>query len=286
MLRHGFRAMGSEIELLLDAPATTDAAAVFSAAQAEFARLEGLLSRFLPDSELSRLNRDGAIDAGPDLAAVVRLALDARTRTGGRFDPTVHDAMLGAGYDRTFAQMPGELGRPIEPARCAGGVHVDAAGRIELEPGVRLDLGGIGKSYAAESSCALVARLGPALVDAGGDIATRGGAWPVGVATADGSLTLLVENGGLATSGIDRRSWLADGEEAHHLIDPASGRPAAGDLIRVTVVARDAVAAEIHAKALFLVGAARAAAEANANSLPCVLVTRDGQTVLAGGISA
>lgn len=286
MLRHGFRAMGTQIELLLDAPATADTDAAFVAAQAEFARLEGVLSRFLPDSELSRLNRDGAIDAGPDLAAVVRRALDARERTGGRFDPTVHDALLGAGYDRTFAQMPGELGRPVEPACCAGGVHVDAAGRIELEPGVRLDLGGIGKSYAAESACALVTQLGPALVDAGGDIATRGGAWPVGVDTADGSLTLLVENGGLATSGIDRRSWLADGEEAHHLIDPASGRPAAGDLVRVTVVAGDAVEAEIHAKALFLVGATRAAAEANASGLPCVLVTRDGQTVLAGGIAA
>lgn len=286
MLRHGFRAMGTQIELLLDAPATAATDAAFAAAQAEFARLEGVLSRFLPDSELSRLNRDGAIDAGPDLAAVVRRALDARERTGGRFDPTVHDALLGAGYDRTFAQMPGELGRPVEPARCAGGVHVDAAGRIELEPGVRLDLGGIGKSYAAESACALVTQLGPALVDAGGDIATRGGAWPVGVDTADGSLTLLVENGGLATSGIDRRSWLADGEEAHHLIDPASGRPAAGDLVRVTVVAGDAVEAEIHAKALFLVGATRAAAEANASGLPCVLVTRDGQTVLAGGIAA
>ena len=286
MQHHGFRAMGTRIELLLDVPASTDAEAAFSAAEAEFARLEGLLSRFLPDSELSRLNRDGAIAAGPDLAAVVRRALEAREGTGGRFDPTVHNAMLGAGYDRTFAQMPGELGRPIEPARCAGGVQVDAAGRIELEPGVRLDLGGIGKSYAAEAACALIAELGPALVDAGGDIATRGGAWPIGVAAAGGTLTLLVENGGLATSGSDRRRWLAGGEEAHHLIDPASGRPAAGDLVRVTVVARDAVEAEIRAKALFLAGASRAAAEADASGLPCVLVTRDGQTVLAGGISA
>ena len=286
MLRHGFRAMGTRIEILLDAPAGTDADAAFAAAEAEFARLEGLLSRFLPDSELSRLNRDGAIGAGPDLAAVVRRALEARERTGGRFDPTVHDALLGAGYDRTFAQMPGELGRPVEPARCAGGVHVEAAGRIELDPGVRLDLGGIGKSYAAEAACALVAQLGPALVDAGGDIATRGGAWPVGVSTTDGSLTLLVENGGLATSGIDRRTWLADGKVAHHLIDPASGRPAVGDLVRVTVVAADAVEAEIHAKSLFLAGATRAAAEANANALPCVLVTHHGQTILAGGIAA
>ena len=60
------------------------------------------MSRFRPDSELSQLNRDGAIDASHDLAEVVELALAARERTGGRFDPTIHDALVGAGYDRTF----------------------------------------------------------------------------------------------------------------------------------------------------------------------------------------
>jgi len=61
----------------------------------EFHRLEALLSRFRPDSELSRLNRDGVVEAGHDLLRVVTLSLDGRERTGGRFDPTVHDALVG-----------------------------------------------------------------------------------------------------------------------------------------------------------------------------------------------
>ena len=287
MQRHGFTAMGTEIELLLDAPATAESAAALTAVATEFARLEALLSRFRADSELSELNRRGALDAGPELAAIVRLALSARERTGGRFDPTVHDSVLGAGYDRTFVELLGVAERPVVGAACGGGVTVTPGGRIELEPGFRIDLGGIAKSWAAERTVELLAPLGPALVDAGGDIATRGRAWPVGVATAVGELTLLVEHGGLATSGIDRRHWPALGGESHHLIDPATGRPAHGSLRTVTVVAADAVEAEIHAKSLFLTGAADvAAAEAHALGLPAVIVTRDGHTVLAGGISA
>ena len=241
MLRRTFRAMGTEIELLVEAD---EAARELDAAESEFHRLEAILSRFRPDSELSRLNRDGALDAGPDLLRVVELALDGRARTAGLFDPTVHDAVVAAGYDRTFEQL---LGGPPLPSRPAGGgVRVDGT-RITLAPGARLDLGGIGKGYAAERAAEVLALAGPCLVNAGGDIAVRGGAWPVGV----GDVTLELSSGGLATSGRDRRCW---GIDQHHLIDPRTGAPARTDLLRVTVVACDAVEAEIQAKAVFLGG--------------------------------
>ncbi|MGZ4409899.1 MAG: FAD:protein FMN transferase, partial [Gaiellaceae bacterium] len=86
------------------------------------------------------------------------------------------------------------------------------------------------------------------------------------------------------TSGRDRRRWLRDGRELHHLIDPATGTSAEGDLLRVTIVGKDAVDAEVWAKALFLVGADAAEAEANALGLPCVLVSTDGRTTTAGGL--
>ena len=86
MQRHGFTAMGTEIELLLDAPATAESAPPVTAVATEFARLEALLSRFRADSELSELNRRGALDAGPELAAIVRLALSARARHCGPGD--------------------------------------------------------------------------------------------------------------------------------------------------------------------------------------------------------
>jgi thiamine biosynthesis lipoprotein len=275
-----FRAMGTEIELLVDAEG---AECALAAAEAEFHRLERLLSRFRDDSELSRLNRDGAIDAGPDLLRVTLLALAARDRTGGRFDPTVHDAVVAAGYDRSFELVPAERSEPASAAPCGGSVLVDGS-RIELVDGVRLDLGGIGKGYASDRAAELLATAGPCLVNAGGDLAVRGGAWPVGVQTAEGSMTLELSAGALATSGRDRRHWRRAGRELHHLIDPATGTVAGGDLLRVTVVAADAADAEVWAKALFLAGADAAAAEADERGVPCVLVTTAGRTRLAGGI--
>ncbi|MGZ8693668.1 MAG: FAD:protein FMN transferase [Gaiellaceae bacterium] len=279
MQQRTFRAMGTEIDLFVDAP---NGDAALTAAEGEFHRLESLFSRFRDDSELSRLNRDGAIDASPDLAEVVALALRAREQTGGRFDPTIHEAIVAAGYDRSFELLSPD-GNEGRKARCGGGVRVDGD-RIELEPGVKLDLGGIGKGYAAEQAATVLAAAGPCLVNAGGDVAIRAGAWPVGVQTSTGTLTLELSTGALATSGRDRRRWLRDGRELHHLIDPATGTSAEGDLLRVTVVGKDAVDAEVWAKALFLVGADAAEAEANALGLPCILVSTDGRTTTAGGL--
>ncbi len=280
MERRTFHAMGTEMELLVDADGADDA---LDAAEAEFHRLEALLSRFRGDSELSRLNRDGSLEAGPDLLRVVDLALDARERTGGRFDPTVHDAVVAAGYDRSFEDVvPDSLDRCQAPAVAGGAVSVRGS-RIVLDSGVHLDLGGIGKGYAAERAAELLALAGPCLVNAGGDVATRGGAWPIGVETAAEPLTLELRGAALATSGRDRRRWRRDGRELHHLIDPRTGAPAETDLLRVTVVAPDAVEAEVTAKALFLAGADAAAAEADAAGLAAVLVT-DSRTLLTGGL--
>ena len=200
-------------------------AGALEAAEGEFHRLEALLSRFRDDSELSRLNRAGSLTAGPDLCRVVELALAARERTGGRFDPTVHDALVAAGYDRTFEDIaPDSHVRCQAPDVSLGDARV-VDGRIELDAGVRLDLGGIGKGYAAERAAEILATAGPCLVNAGGDIAVRGGSWPIGVETATEPLTLELSGGGLATSGRDRRRWRRDGRELHHLIDPRTGAP-------------------------------------------------------------
>ena len=172
--------------------------------------------------------------------------------------------------------MPGTGRWPAEPCLFDGS-------RIVLGPGVHLDLGGIGKGYAAERAAELLALAGPCLVNAGGDVATRGGAWPIGVETAAEPLTLELRGAALATSGRDRRRWRRGGRELHHLIDPRTGAPAETDLLRVTVVAPDAVEAEVAAKALFLAGADAAAAEADAAGLAAVLVTDD-RTLLTGGL--
>jgi FAD:protein FMN transferase len=279
ILRRAFRAMGTDVELLLDAEPGPTADDALARAELEIHRLEQVMSRFRPDSELSRLNRRGRLEAAsPDMVGVVELALEARAATGGLFDPTVHDAVVAAGYDRSFEQI-GPWGQVaaavrVESTHIACGGHVLVQGStIALGPGVRLDLGGIGKGYAADRAAELLGEAGPCLVNAGGDVAVRGGSWPIGV-TAE--LTLELAGGGMATSGRDRRRWLRAGRELHHLIDPATGRPAEGAPLRVTVVAASAAAAEVAAKAAFLGGCVEQ---------PRVVVTDAGETILAGGLA-
>ena len=162
--------------------------------------------------------------------------------------------------------------------------------RVTLGAGTRLDLGGIAKGHAADRVCSMLGAAGPCLVSAGGDIAVRGrpsaGTWTVAVATGDGAITLGLTHGGLATSGVDRRHWLQAGTQCHHIIDPASGRPAATDLLRITVVAATAREAETLATSLLLAGDLETAvSEADAAHTPCVAVARDGRTRLAGGLA-
>ena len=282
LTRHRFRAMGTDVELLFEAG---DAAHSLAAAEAEFHRLEALLTRFRPESELSRLNAAGSLAAGPDLLRVVELALAARERTGGRFDINVHDALLAAGYDRSFELLSPDDERPAEPARSRGAVEI-TDGVIYLPGGARIDLGGCGKGYACERAAEILATAGPCLVNAGGDIATWHGVWTVAVETPDGPLALeLSRSYALATSGRDSRRWRRAGRELHHIIDPATGEPSSSDLLRVTVVARDAIEAEVTAKALFLVGSEAARREADELAVPAVLVTEAGETILAGGLA-
>ncbi len=295
MERLAFKAMGTDGEALLEAPDGPETMLALASVEREFERLEALLSRFRPDSELSRLNADGEVEAGDDFLAVTRLAFAARERTGGRFDPTVHDALVAAGYDRSFELLDhvtledaGAVSLQQSPAR-GGGRLPDSGRRLALPPGVRLDLGGIAKGYAVDRAVELLAPLGPCLVNAGGDLAVRGvpaaGIWPVGVDTPAGALTLGLTEGALATSGTDRRRWRVGAEERHHLIDPRTGLPSDSDLLTVTVAADTAVDAEVLAKALFLVGEEEATAEADELGAPALLVTRDGRVRGAGGLA-
>ncbi len=280
--------MGVTVECLVESELASDAD--FDGVEAEFERLEQIFSRFRDDSELSLLNRAGRAVAGRELLEVVQCALEARIRTGGRFDPTVHDALVASGYDRTFTELaPTSRAPRLARVSCGADVSVDPATRtIALGAGARLDLGGIAKGWSAERGCELLQAAGPCLVNAGGDLAVRGrpaqGVWPISVETPEGDVTLGLSDGGMATSGRDARRWQRNGRELHHLIDPATGAPAGGDVLRVTVVGADAVEAEVDAKALFLAGARAAIEEADARCLPCLLVTVDGRVLRGGGL--
>ncbi len=230
---------------------------------------EASLSRFRPESELSRLNaRQGeTVAVSATLANVLALALQGARETGGVYDPTILDALEAAGYDRSFEQVTDDA-RPAAPVapRSVGwqDIQLDvAARRVTLPVGVRIDLGGIAKGWAADEAARMLAGVGPCLVDAGGDIVARGRpveypAWPVGIAdprVPDADLALLmVADRGIATSGTDYRRWRRGETLQHHIIDPRTRQPAQTDVLSVTVVAPSAARADLYAKVALILG--------------------------------
>ncbi len=289
-----FRAMGTDIDLVVDAEHSPHAHTALMEARRLFDELEAKLSRFRPDSELSRLNRDGVLVAPSDeLRGALELALEARRTTNGRFDPSVLAAVIAAGYDRTFDELPAHVqGRPACPSAQGTPATIDPDTlTIHLAPGVGIDLGGIAKGLAAELAADMLAPFGPCLVSAGGDIAVRGvpasGDWPVAITLADGQEAVVGLTGGaMATSGRDRRSWTTTaGSTAHHVIDPATGRPAETDVVRITVFAATAVDAETTATALMISGSDAAMREAAQLHVDAIVVTDDGRTLMTEGLS-
>jgi thiamine biosynthesis lipoprotein len=270
-----FRAMGSHMMAALDAD-TPEAAERMAGLPGLFEQWEQALSRFRPDSELSRLNRTAGTGcpfaASRVLWAVLGEAVEAARLTGGLVTPTMLDALERAGYDRTFEALIQAtpvgasrvaLAKPAVSREAWRTIEMDEATRtVTLPRGVRLDFGGVAKGWAADNAARWLGGCGPALVDAGGDIAASGpmhdgSPWPVGVAdpVTGGHLDLVALNdGGIATSGRDYRKWVHDGTLQHHILDPRTGRPADTDVLSVTVAAPSVREAEVAAKAALILG--------------------------------
>jgi thiamine biosynthesis lipoprotein len=273
-----FYAMGSKITLMLSGDASPAVEERMRQARAWFGEWESCLSRFRADSELSRLNERSGEPATVSavLWSVLRAALRGARQTGGLVNPGVLAALESAGYDRSFEQIgaekPGEDTRRSFDQISADQTGADAWRSIELvsqgrvvrtPDGMRLDLGGVAKGWAAERAARRLGRLAPALVNAGGDIAVSGPhgdgqPWMVAIGRpeeANKPLAILpVLRGGVATSGRNYRRWELAGRKQHHLIDPRSGKPAETDVLAATVAAPGALEAEIAAKAVLILG--------------------------------
>lgn len=293
-----FPAMGTQLEVILPADAPH---AALARVRALFDHWERALSRFDPDSELSRLNLragTGPVAVGPVLFGVVRSALRAAARTGGAFDPLLGNRLRALGYDRPFADgldaTDAAPDAPVADAPPAGAwrdVRLDPECRtIDLPAGASLDLGGIAKGMAVDASIALLRAAGAAsaLVSAGGDLAVAGrppgGAhWPVSIDGAPGLAPVPLERGALATSGTARRRWRRGAVEHHHLLDPRTGLPARSSLRSVSVVAGTCRQAEVAATVAMVLGPLDGPRALARSGLPGLLIHGSGDATAVGG---
>ena len=209
----------------------------------EISAIDRACSRFRSDSELAYLhaNEGRAVPVSSLLFEALDVAYSVADRTQGAVDPTVGSAMAMLGYDRDFDLIES---RPLHladlgPVPGFRHLHLDRKRKTARIPrGVRLDLGSSAKALLADRAAAHIAsELGSgALVSIGGDVAVAGESptegWAIGIAVdsamgpGDADQVVAIRHGGLASSSTLVRTWAMGGEQAHHIVDPATGRSA------------------------------------------------------------
>jgi FAD:protein FMN transferase len=307
-----FRVMGSDAHLLVVADRGE---LLVDHARRRLEQLERRWSRFLPDSEISDLDRrrGEAVPVSWETRLLVERSIDAWRLSGGRVDPTVLDDLRRAGYDRSFEQLPhpadevgGAGAEPPAPPRAGWGTdRRSGCGDIEvatttvrLPPGHGFDPGGLGKGLAADLVVEELRSVGAigVCVNLGGDLRVAGcgpggESWTVAVEHPRGAVgrpivRLGLCGGAVATSSTLHRRWHHEDGPAHHLVDPATGRPAESDIVQATAVAAEAWVAEALAKDVVLRGRSDPFATVEAVGAQALAVDRDGRVLATDGLHA
>jgi thiamine biosynthesis lipoprotein len=297
-------AMGSALTLTAWAEDESRARAGFAAVFAEFERLEALLSIWRDGSDVVRLNAaagTGPIAVARETRAVLHAAERISQWTDGKFDVTFGALAEVWKFDHdqdSQVPAPDEIAARLPRVDHRAVVVDDAAGTAAIaRPGVRIHLGGIGKGYAVDRGVALLraAGLRDFMIQAGGDLYVAGSAggepWRLGIQDPRGPggshfASLELSDATFSTSGDYERFFEQSGVRYHHLLDPDTGQPARG-CRSVTIVTREAVAADGLSTGVFILGPDRGMALIERlPDVEGVIVTADNQVLVSSGLRA
>ena len=250
-----YAAMASPCRILVPCSNASEARKLASLAYQETARIECKFSRYRSDNVVHAINHgNGAsITIDEETSRLLHYAAQCHRLSDGRFDVTSGVLRRAWNFD----------GRDVTPddAKIAllreyvGWERVVlGAATIRLEPGMEIDLGGIGKEYAVDRVAARVAAEANAAVLAnfGGDIRVvahprDARTWSIGIESPredDGAVGQIeLAEGGVATSGDARRFCTVAGKRLGHILDPRTGWPVEDAPRSVTVVADTCTAA-------------------------------------------
>jgi len=251
-----FTAMAGPCEILVDTDSPPRGERALELARQEARRIERKFSRYLPDSEVGRINgsQGQPVRVDEETEHLLDYAATCCEVSEGLFDIT-------SGVLRRAWKFDGSDRVPAE-ATVAGLLPYVGWGRVAwgdrtlaLPAGMEIDLGGIGKEYAVDRAASLIAAEIPDafVVNFGGDLYAsgprRGGRpWNIGVddpeRTGDATIAAIpLTRGGLATSGDARRYILYRGKRLGHILNPKTGWPVEGAPRSVTVIAPTCVEA-------------------------------------------
>ncbi len=283
-----WRAMGTRARLLVrGADAEAAAPAMAAAARAALEAVEAETSAFRATSAVARVSAAAGsgewIAVGPAFDAVLDVALDVAAASGGAFNPLVAPLMESNGFPRRPAGTePARTAPPPAPAALLdlSGIERRPGAFRLAAPGMALDLGGVAKGLGADraAAAARAAATNEFLLDAGGNLVGRG-VWTVGVRDPRFApdapplrVLALADGAAVATSGnYERFAVRADGARAGHILDPRTGRPAAGSVLQATALAPTAAEADAWSTALFVLGPDGGRAALSGRAHPAVL---------------
>jgi len=261
--------MGTLVEITVIGKDTDGAEAAIRDAFDEMQRVEGLMSRRIPGSDVSKINEWAGIKAVPvsaDVLRVIRRAEEISRASEGHFDITIGAVLDLWGFEGNGHRLPaeGEVSKALDAVGYTAVLVDERASTVKLKKKeMRIDLGGIAKGYAVDRAVDLLKSRGyrNMIVNAGGDIRVSGrkthGSWVIGIQDPrDRSrilATINAEDISVATSGDYERYFVKEGKRYHHLLNPFTGFPAR--LCRsVTILAEDALSADGLATAVFVLG--------------------------------
>ncbi|WP_277299770.1 FAD:protein FMN transferase [Treponema succinifaciens] len=234
------------------------------------AQIEKEFSATLPDSEISQINSMAGISAvqtNEEVLNVMDFALKTAWISDGAFTPAAGPLVDLWGINTDHQRIPSqaEINKALELVDF-GCVGLSRDSVFLRKAGMKVNLGGIVKGFAADEVCKILKKhnVKKAVVDLGGNIyvygkKSDGSKWTVGIKNPDSPssaplLRLCINENSVVTSGSYERFFEADGKKYHHIFNPATGFPADSGIVSATVISPSSIAADALSTATFVLG--------------------------------
>jgi FAD:protein FMN transferase len=252
--------LGTYVEVISSDPRA--AGIVFS----ELRRIEGMLSKYRPESEVSQLNKNGQVKASPEMFYILEKSVGFWELSGGAFDVTVGPLMDIWGFTKKEFRQPSDE-EIKEALKIVGSNKIilnkqDSVVKFML-PGMSLDLGAIAKGFAVDCAKRKLKYAGitSCLINAGGQIYGLGDKfgkpWKVAIRSPRGNGVegyLQIKDRAVSTSG-DYEQYFEKGKRRFsHIMNPATGYPEDSKIISATVIADDGLTADALSTSLAVLG--------------------------------
>lgn len=240
-----------------------------------FRKIDSSLSLYLPSSRINTFNKQGWVIMDAHMKQVIQASLDTYKASDGAFDITSStiSGLWGFGV-KGKARIPDDAA--IQKGLAVTGSHLLSISGDTLRAkkvGLKIDCNGIAQGYTVDviSRFLMANGIEAFMVELGGEVYVKGihpetGSWRIGVESVEAiagnwypvEQMIELNDRAVTTSGVNRRSFQANGKNYSHIIDPRKGRPVDNGILSVTVVANEAITADAWDNALMVMGIDRA----------------------------